>query len=584
MPRKSLLIAAAILASQYLGSQSLAAYLPTSAASSAAKLLARAAAADASLESSLKAAWSGQAQADAACIQAYALAAASRSSKEAWASPDGGSLSAGAAAAFAAARDRAKADARAIASGGSAGDSAAGLAEAGAAARDSLALLILKSGIGEKAALGLERYLADFSKDLGRLFPEAIEVESLLRKAGAGGAREAAAAMSRRRPQEVAEALVSAKERLAALSASTAEPLSRLEAVLTAYRAWIAASAIAAYPGDLPAAKAEERSALGNGIAALSLLGTARSAALLSAMASGDTRSQAAAEAARRLAAAWSRSPQSRRLELAALSGAASSSMAAFAAAAASLTALRSSAAGVQPTGVSPVRDSASQPAVRADPLSVLAGLDALEIAIADEQTQGGAARGAEPCLSLLERPELAAAAKSEPRYSNLFAEASARLLALYSRAAQDAQARLESSQAVFKSASRALGTVPTGLVVRSVDLAAEAGRRLAFVASAEDSSGASVWFPIRSDLAGSEYALAFARAAGLQAAEASLKAGAAGTASFLAAYGQSIAAAYDPENWGDALALDSFPALGSAGKILEGTTLELAILEGWRP
>jgi hypothetical protein len=103
-----------------------------------------------------------------------------------------------------------------------------------------------------------------------------------------------------------------------------------------------------------------------------------------------------------------------------------------------------------------PRRTAASEPA-GIDASSVINSLNGLAVAIAEEEASPNAAHGPEPSLLLLERPELAAAARSEPRYASVFAEASRRLDAIYAQAAEDASSKLEASPSLSKAAARAL-------------------------------------------------------------------------------------------------------------------------------
>jgi hypothetical protein len=436
---------------------------------------------------------------------------------------------------------------------------------------DTLSGLILASGIGAKAASALEKFLTGKSKNLGRLFPEAAEIAGLLRNAGASGAREAASAAAHRGPEDIARSLVASKARILALAPAAGGAFARLEAVLAAYRAWIAAAPVAAYPGDLASSSPEEFAALAAGASAVSSLSAARASALFAAMAEGDARDAAADDAAGRLAEVWDRSPAPRRRALSALCGLPESTMAVFSAA---------WAAGGSARRVSPA---AAKTSKSLDSLSILAALNGLEAAIAEEESHAGAGwdavRSSESVLLLLERPELADAAQREPRYASLYAEASRRLAALYAQAAEDASTKLEASTDLVKASTLALGAKPAGIVVRAIDLklpSPQSGRRLAFFATVTDASGQSVSLPLRADAAGTEYAGAFARAAGFGSAKVD-------ASSFLAKYGQFTVSAYDPEGSNDALVIAVYPGGGGPAR-LGDCELELALLGGWRP
>ena len=567
----SLLLLTASLYSQGLGS-----FLPAKTVPRAARLLATIdnySTAKAARQESLR---RTQIKSEAEAVESYALIMAARSSRAPWARPEGLPRSSGAAPVFAAARDSAKEAAGILASAGEKTELEA--------AGDLLASLILATRTSEKAALGLEKYLAAKTHDLGRLFPEALELEALLRRAGAAGAREVAAAMAHREAEAVAASFLASKARLLSIAPAAAGPFSRLEDSFSAYRTWIRSSSLAAYPGDLESASPEQRSALSASLESILSLGQARASSLLSALSAGNGRESAAAEAATRLAELWARSPAAKRRELAALCGLRESSLALFASLAAP----------------SRGRLSSSRLPV-ADPLSMVAALNGLAIAIADEESQGEPSsagfRGPEPALLLLERPNLASVARMESRYTKMYAEASRRLGALYAQAAEGAQGRLESSLAVFKAASLALGSAPTSLVVHALDLSLpveESGRRIAFFAEATDSSGASVFLPLRAELAGAEYATAFARAAGIgtaRAGQARSDLSKTEAPALLAKYGQLAVTAYDPEASNDSLLVDFFPKGGGALRPAKGAIpllgeieLELALLEGWRP
>jgi hypothetical protein len=577
MSKKALLFLGLVAVSAWLYSQGPESFLPAKSGPRAVKLLATIEASSTSLAALREAGRAAQARAEAEAVESYALLAASRASSSAWAKPEGAASSAGAEGAFLAARAAARAAARLLAAGGERppAEGEASLASSREGAAQALAALILAAGLKEKAALGLEKALASKASGLGRLFPEALELESLLRRAGAAGAREAAAAMAYREPESIASSLLASKARIVSLSPAASGALSALEESLDAYRSWIASAWICAYPGDLGTAAEEERAALSAGLLSVLTLGQERGAALFSAMAAAGGRDGAAAGAGQRLAEIWQRSPAAKRRDLASLCGVHEYTLALF-----------SSMAGRR------AGEASSRPSVT-DPLGAVAALNGLEIAIADEEALGEAAvRGPEPALLLLERPDLAALAKRETRYAKMYAEASRRLGSLYAQAAEGAQARLESSGIVFKASSRALGSSPIDLVVRSQDLSLpveESGRRLAFFAVATDSSGASISLAIAAETAGLEYATAFARAAGLGTLKSSGPEPEAAKI-LLARYGQFVVSAYNPEGADDGLLMDYFPKTPEVSiktitpHRLGETDLELALLSGWRP
>jgi hypothetical protein len=586
MPRKALLLIASLLFSAQVRSEGLGAFLPGKDLLKATRILAAIDQLSAEIESRREAARMDQLRAEADAVEQYALIAASREGQGAWAKPDGSAQAA--AVDYAAARARAQAAADVLASIGPAEASGPGAIPALVASReaagDSLASMIIASGIGEKSATGLERFLADKSK-ASELFPEAADAAAQLSRAGASGARVAAAAMAYRGAEEIAQYLIASKARIAAMLPASANALGRLEVAFAAYRAWEAASAFAAYPGELDPAQEGEREALAAGIRAVAGMASGRAAALLAAMASGDGRDAAAAEAARRLAGLWDRSPETRRGELSSLCDVPRSVMALFSSAV--------SAADEAPRVSSP----AAKAPRASDWLSILSSLNGLEATIAEEETRASSGRGesapgveaglakeeAEPVLLLLERPELTAVARSEPRYAGLYAEAAHRLDSLYSQAADGASTRLEASPSLAKAAALALGSAPAAITVRSIDLRlppGEYGRRIAFFAVTRNASGQSVSIPLPAGKAGEEYAAAFAKAAGLLPVKAD-------PAALLVKYRQFIVSAYDPEGLNDALAIDVYPDGGGAvrrGDRLGATDLELALIGGWRP
>jgi hypothetical protein len=577
MSTKVFLLAASLALGAPLFAQGLPSFLPAKAAARATRIIASIAESSAAIEARRVAARKAQLSAESEMLEAYALVVASRTSGASWAREDGSSRSENAGLAFGAARERAVAASRSLADASMGGE-----LEALLASRDknleALSELVVAAALGEKSSLALEKNLSLAAKELGRLFPEAMEIEALLRKAGAQGARLASLAMIRREPEGAARVLLSQKARILALSPAAAGALARLEAALAAYESWSANFPPAAFPGGLASLTGEERLALSSGIEAISSLGGDRASALLGAMSGLGSRDAAAAEASLRLATAWSRSPAARRRELAGLCGLRESRMAVFA----------SQAEAAFPDSAAPFR----QGRVAAkDPIATLAAINGLSIAIADEETlaspgQANAgpptkARGPEPALLFLERPELALAAVAEPRFAGLYAEASRRILSLYAQAAEGAQARLEAQPQLSRAASLALGSKAESLIVSSADLPraeGDFGRRIAFLATATDSAGFSVNLPLRADIAGPEYAAAFAKAARLGAEKFD-------SSALLAKYGQAVVSAYDPEGSREDLAVGLFPrSSGPASRLLSNTDAELALIGGWRP
>jgi hypothetical protein len=556
LSRKTILASASVIAlvlASTLEAQGIGDYLPAAYAGKAARLLSTIDGYSRAIDARRAILLKNQLEAEGGAVEAYALIAASRGSSGSWAMSDGSLRAADAAAAFSAARAKAKANAQALAFDSGLDESVSSRDKASSA----LAKLILASGIGPKSASGLERYLASRSKEQ-RLFPEAAQVAGLLRKSGAAGSREAAAAESYRYADGAARAFVAAKARILALAPAADGPLLRLEADLIAYRAWSAAFYVAAYPGDLASS---DHDALSSAIAAFSLLKPEKASSLLEAMALSDGKDQAAAAAGRTLAESWALSSAAGRRELASRCGVSEATMCAFG------------------SVLAPFRQGRA-PLARVEALEIMAALGALSSRIASEEADPSAKRGPEPALLLLERPELAAVAKSEARYATLYAETTRRLGSLYAQAAEDACGRLEASTSVERAMEIAVGGKYSSLVVSFADLIlppGESGRRIAFVATASDSQGSSLAMPIKPEAAAMAYASAFAKASGIDSSKA------ANLSAFLSRYGQWIVAAYDPEGANDRFVDEVFPK-GGGPAVLSSLDLELAILGGWQP
>jgi hypothetical protein len=552
----SAILSAAILPG--LSAQGLKSYLPAASLKKAEKLLASIDQAQRGLEAKRAETYAAQLAAEADELEAYAILVASRGSQGAWASPDGKAKASEASAAFSEARSRAKAAAIELTS---APDSPEGVVGSGSdfgaareAASASLISLLASSKLSQKSLLGVEAYLTSRSKGPD-LFPEVAEIRAILRKAGASGAQLALASSSRRGAEAVALSLIASKQRILALAPGAEAPLDALDRELKAYRAWMSATPFAACVGDVALAQAHERSALAAGVVALESLRPGRAAALIELMSSGDARDLAAVMAARRLARVWALSPASRRRELASHCGLLESTLSSFC----SNLAL-------------PIPEPKRETAL--DPLSAMKALGTLAASIAAEEANTGAPIGPEPALVFLESPKLASIAKGEERYASLFSESSRRLGSLYAQAEELASVRLESLPSIAKAASQALGSVPSSLAVRGIDLslpAEESGRRIAFIAIATDASGVTLSFPVRAAEAGEAYASAFAKVADLPGA------------AKLSAYGQWIACAYDPEGADDGLVFETYPK-GGGPSLLDAVALELAFLGGWRP
>jgi hypothetical protein len=549
-----------------LSAQDLGAYLPSSVAEKTSRLLATIRADSSAIEAKRRSAREAQLASEATAMQSFALISASRGGQGNWAAPDGSARASEAVASFSAARGRARAAAALLFSGGEEID---GLVSARSEAAASLAKLLRGSGLGFKSALGLVGYLDRDQGEAQRLFPETIEIESILKKAGTRGAREAASLAAWDWGEGRAASLLDSKEEILKLAPSAEGALIRLEIAYRAYCAWIAASLPAAYSGEFASLSEPWKAALPTGIQAMAGLRSSRASSLIEAMASGDDRDQAAAEAARRLSQAWERSSAAKRRSLADLFGLPESMLASCFSAIAPYQAQR------------PLILSHGGRAIAStvDLLSAAYSLGGLSSAMAGGGSPESSVHGAEPALLLFERPDLAKVARSELRYEKLYAEASRRLGALCAEADSETCSMLETSTQLIRSATLALGKTPKRILVSAVDLESPADdpeRRVAFVATASDPAGASIFLPLPSILAADAYASAFAKAAGLDISETSPE-------SFLSHYGQRIVTAYDPEGSRDGLVFEAFPREGGPHRF-NAVDLEFALLGGWIP
>jgi trimeric autotransporter adhesin len=556
-----------IAATAPLAAQGMKAYLPAAAATKASSYLAAIDAANSGIKSKLAAARAEELAAESASLAAFALLYAADGGEE-WADPEGSATSAGAAATFVEARAKVIGAASALSSGGAqtGGGGTAELEKKRDESAEKLGALIKDSKPGAKSAAGIEKLLADKIKDLGRLFPEIVEVQSYLRKAGTAGYVISAKAMAGGSAELAAAAYVEAADEILAAAPAAARAMESLAESYAAYAAWTSGFALASCPGELAISGTGGPEPLSRGIAAMAALDAARAADLIAAMESGDGREAAAAAAARRLAAVWESLGSSRRRELGMRCASRASAMAAFASAV-------------------ETRPSRREPPAQLEARDVMSSINALAAAIADEEERGSRP-GPEPSLSLLERPQLAAAAASEPRYADLYKRCSGRLGAIYRRAAEDASASLEALPSSAKAAARALGSAPASLVVEAVDIGPAdyaSGRVLSFVAIAASSSGRIVRLPIRAEIAAEAYARSFAKAAGLTGAAASGGSASGGVQKTLERYGQIVVTAYDPARAGGRLSAGSYPK-DSITAALSSVDMEREMLEGWRP
>ncbi len=552
---------ALLLAAASLSAQGLKAFLPAASATKAASYLAAIDAADSAIRSRRAAARAEELEAEAAALGAFALLAAAEGG-EAWADPEGSLSSAGAAAAFVEARAKALGAAIALSSGSSSAKSpgTAELEKKHAEAVERLRSLLAGLALGAKSAAGVEKILSNRVKISARIFPEIGLVQSFLRKAGTAGSRLSASAMAEGREELVAAALVARADAVLASAPAAAAAMADLAEAYGAYSAWISGFPLASCPGELGTSDENGPSSLSRGIAALAGLGPSRAASLVSAMEAGDGRDSAAAAAARRLAATWESLGGAGRRELAGRCAVSAATLAAFASA------------------LSPKIRGAAE-ATQPDLRGAMMSLNALAVELADS-AEGGMRTGPEPALLLLRRPELAAIARSEPRYARLFDECSRRIDSAYRRAAGEAATALESSAQVKKAAAAALGSAPAALSVEAVDIgpADAPGRRLAFVAAARGQDGKTLRLPVRAELAAEAYARSFAKAFGSGA-----PAGAAGAQKALEEFGQRVSTAYDPSGAADRLSISEYPKARDS-RLLSAIDIEREMIEGWRP
>jgi hypothetical protein len=545
-----------------VSAQGLKSYLSAAAATKAASYVAAIDAANSGIRSRRAAARAEQLSAESAALAAFALMYAADGGEE-WADPEGSLTSVGAAAAFAEARARILGAASALSSGGvsAEGGGTLELERKRDESAAKLGSLLRDAKLGAKSAAGVEKLLSDRIKSLGRLFPEIVEVQSLLRKAGAPGCLLSARSMAGGSPELVAEGFVETADEILAAAPAAARAMESLAASYAAYSSWMSGFALASCLGELATSSTQGPEPLARGIAAIASLDPGRAAELVEAMEAGDGGEAAAAAAARAGGAGGGR-----RRELAMICAVPDSALAAFASA-------------LEP------RSAKREEPVRLEPDAVMASLNSLAAAIAEEEERGSRS-GPEPSVALLERPQLAAAASSEPRYERLLKNCSGRLEAIYRRSAEETATSLETLPALRKAAARALGSAPSSLVVEAVDIGpggAASGRIFAFVAIAKDSEGRIVRLPIRAEAAAELYARSFAKATGLAGAASPKGASFEGAQKTLERYGQTLATAYDPSRAGGRIALASYPKAALAA-VLSSIDVEREMLEGWRP
>jgi hypothetical protein len=529
------------------------------------------------------------------CRIAFALGMA-REAGEPWTTFDGSLTSDAAWPAFFAARDRAAAVVAALSRGETSLDSKSAAAQA--LSLDSsvakLAGIFTSAPLAEKTAQTLEKELARRCVGMEALFPEAVEAGTALMKAGAAGRALWFAALAQSRPYAAALALAEKREAAAHAAPEAARALEGLEFALSAYRDWIAAFPAALHPYEAyrplfdadreplsgrVAARDAGATSLGEAAGLLLALGIERGRALLAAMEGGDGRDRSAAASARRLSDVFLALDPSRRRMLSLSLGMELETLAAFADLAASST---------RPSRAIPgaVEFRATSREARALELNHIAAELAGSAAVSATAARSGSPSPApriEAALVLLERPDLAALARAEPRYAKLNSELAARLTRILAAADAAARESLKRDPRIAKAAAAALGGPPAGFEVGSIYAShvgsvgkemdiAEPGP-VSFFALATAPDGRSMRIAVDAVKAAAAYAAGFAGAAGLDA-----KAAAAPDA-LLARYGLRVEASL-PAPRGRSL-LQSVPP--DPGR-LDSTRIETMLIEGWLP
>lgn len=461
---------------------------------------------------------------EAAELNAWAAARASSSLGSGGAegaAPDGGYAGAEAAqAAFHKARDGALAAARDIegrrpaAAGAGARPSACAAALAELSKRGlALAKLFASVPLSSSASAysKAEAELLSLSPELGRLFPEALELGKLLKAGGKAGRRLWLSALAAGDAEESAAFLLSSRAAVLAAAPSASGPLARLEAALGAEAALSRVSLLFL----CPSAKGDEEASFAAAARSLLSLGRERAAALLKALDGSAYRVLEGGAASARFSSLHARLGDSRRRALAASLGLLPGELALLADAAASAAGLSAPPA-APPFGypsAAPARGKALEEELRA-----LNGILA-----AAARLPAGSPRLA-AYLPLLERPELMALAASEGRYAGLYREAGLSFSALFKAADAAAARELALSPALSKAASRLFpkSSASPRLEIIALELAAPGrSRGMAFVASASSPEGRRYLLPIPPSLAGPAYARALSAALGEGGAEA---------------------------------------------------------------
>ncbi len=512
---------------------------------------------------------------EALALQAYVLDAASRNGEN-WALPDGSLKGSLAAEAFASSRARALSLAESLAASTWTGEIKGGketfVSREAAAAR--LEAIIEPAFASEKASSGIERLLKP-SASLSRLFPEAIELGTALKKAGRPGRALWLAALARRTSPELAERLASSRADIETLLPSSREVLDRLEAALGAYHSLIAAMPMAAFPAELPLSALHKADSLGKAIAALLELLPSRFLSLLTALERGDALEAAAAASVRRLASIFNALPAVGRSTLQRGAFVPPSSLARFAAIAAPLLPAE---AGPLKTETGGAKDEPAPGKLESQVLE----LNRLAARLFSPPGGGIGPVGEgseEPALLLLERPDLAGLALGEERYARLAGDARTRIARLYHAADEITRSSLAREPRLLKAAAKALGAKASAVGIEAVEITlpeGELGRRLAIVMKASADSGASVYLPVPVEISGPAYAAAFAKAAALDPKAAG------GPLALFALYRQAILSALPLDDGGD-FVLAAMPR-EPGGSSHDYAEAETRLLEGWKP
>jgi hypothetical protein len=535
---KSILIALLLSLALMLSAQGFKGYLPNASAAKAASYLAVIDSANSGVRTRRASVRSEMIEAETRALSAFALLLAAENGDE-WADPEGTLTSSRAKEVFVEAR-AAMLRAASSLSSGSASTKTPGIFELEtkrAEAAENLRKILKTTSLGLKSIAGIERILSERMPRTNLLFPEVIELQTYLRKAGSKGYLLSALALVESREDLVAAAYISETDTILSVAPAASSIMESLATAYSAYSAWVSGFPIALCPGMLLSSDIPEREPFAKALSVLASLDAKRVSSLITAMESGDGRDAAAASAARRLVAVWESlgAAQRRRLSLEC-----SIPVSIFSSLASSISSY---------TFKSFERESMS-------PEAVLFSLNSLSVAIADQNAKNSL-DSAEPSLILLEKPQLAEVARTEERFSTLFSICRGRLDAIHNRSVQETCGNIENLANTKRIAAVALGSVPVSLVVEAVDITSkESGlvKRIAFITIAKNGDGRIVRIPVKAEIAADFFAKNFTKAAGVVSVSGT------STAKILQKYGYTIVTAYDPARAGGGLALSSFP------------------------